>query len=244
MDDKKGIKLNMLTIILIVALIAIIVMGWIMFKQNKKIKELNGEFSSTDIEESTETNIPIKDNYKELTEEIAKNFKNLSGTQEQKNSDQNFVVLEIIKNDNNTHTIKGRIYKDVKLSETVLTEEQYQDLLNNKQISLFDSLYALGEYYDYYPGYGLVDSDGIGFAVSSNSPHELFNHNDMGFYKGTSDYYTITVDDTIEIESIDFGTKTTVGELDNRIENDTPYKNNCEIYKFIFENGKVSKIEN
>lgn len=263
MEEKKEIKTNLSTILLFLAIIAIIIMGYFIYKLNNdknleinkvsdlqlQVNQLNSTLSSLQtLIEDNKTTKSVEDNklnqdntskYQELTEDIASNLKRTTGDISQKDGDQYFVAQEIVNNNDGTYTIRGRIYEYIYLSNTALSEEQYQELLVSKKIVLFDNEYTLGEFYDYYPGYGLKDANGVGFAVSSNSNHILFQHNDEGFYKGTDKYYEVKVDDNVEIELVDFEPKSSIKEYKTE---DLEYINNGEIYDFIFSNEKVSKI--
>ncbi len=267
MEEKKSSKVGIFILVSFILLVMMVVLGYYVYQLKQDNKYMKSQIETLQTRADVLSNVVEKSQVKEdntinevstnavvnntvettanskydqLTESIAKNFKRTNG--DVGDGDEYFVAQEIINNNDGTHTIKGRIYQYVDLRNTSLSEEQYQELLTSKKIKLFDVDYSLGEFYDYYPGYGLVDENGVGFAVSSNSEHKLYPHNDTGFYKGTKKYYEITVNDDVEVELIDFNQKSTVKELTINYSKDLEYINNGDIYNFIFTDGKVTKI--
>ena len=93
MEKDQNLKIKLLTFFLILSVIIIILMGYSLFKLNN---------TKTAVENVNKSEI----NYIEMTEENYNKY-NSNGYQ--------FVILDMQENNNNTVTIKGRVYKEKEL---------------------------------------------------------------------------------------------------------------------------------
>ena len=133
---------------------------------------------------------------------------------------------------------KGRIYEDVKL--TSISSNEYDSLKSSGKINLFGESFLLGEYEDFVPGYILKNSNGYGFYVTDK--HELVDFNDTNFVKATDNYYTITLNETVEFINNMSGETEKISVSSFITNNDYNFINNGYSYDFEFNNGDVSKV--
>ena len=242
MENKKG---SLSTVFLVIAIILIVVMGELLYMQkveaNRQIAELENNASKlqetiNDLQgkintisntiNPSEENTSIK--YENLTEKIYN----------QMQEDQYFIIQNVMQNTDGTLTLKGRIYEDVEL--TSISSNEYDSLKSSGKINLFGESFLLGEYEDFVPGYILKNSNGYGFYVTDK--HELIDFNDTNFVKGTDNYYTITLNETVEFINNMSGEAEKVSVSSFITNNDHDFINNGYIYDFEFNNGEISKV--
>lgn len=137
--------------------------------------------------------------YIDMTEENYKKYNNENGK-------YIFKLLDMTSNGNGTVTIKGRVYKNIDLP--ILTKEQYNDLLNGKNVNLMghemkknldeeleghDLLIEMANEGDpFFKFYVDRNNDGTG---------KLYDYCEIGIYEGTNIYMKLQVDENIETES-------------------------------------------
>lgn len=86
----------------------------------------------------------------------------------------------------------------------------------------------------------MKNSDGYGFYVTDN--YELIDFNDTNFVKGTDNYYTITLNETVEFVNNMSGETEKISLSSFEEKNDNEFINNEYIYDFEFNDGEVSKV--
>ena len=232
MEKNQNLKIKLLTFFLIISVIIIILMGYSLLKLNN---------TRPTVENINKSEI----NYIEMTEENYNKY-NTNGYQ--------FVIVDMQENNNNTITIQGRVYKEKELP--ILTQSQYEDLINNKTVNILGYEMKLTDNADFkdedntYAGHDLyIESvnNELSFYVDKNNDKtaNLFYPSEFSLFDGTDIYMQITLDSD---------TPTTSGlgniSLGEYIKNYIPYFElkdtvHLNLYndEFIFENGKCTEIQ-
>ena len=254
MGEKKTIKASLLTFFLILAIIAIVVMAYFLYKLNnekiaetEKVADLQNEISNLEttdnnlndkINNSDNSNVKEDNiNYIEMTETNYKKY-NSNGYQ--------FEIADMISNANNTVTIKGRVYKLKELP--TLSKKQYQDLIDGKTITLMGYEMKINGSEDNVGHDFVIESTGdwMKFYVDQDSDGtgKLFDYTEAALYEGTDTYMQITVDKDISTESGsgNIPLKQYLNNWSGMAElKDTEMLPSYNT-EFIFENGKCSSI--
>lgn len=258
MEEKKSIKISLSTFLLIIAIIVIIIMAYFLYKLNHEpeAEEIAGSNNDVSSSESTinnsneENNVATSPNsevnsinYIEMTEE---NYKKYNNNQYQ------FKISEMINNNDNTVTIKGRVYKIVDLP--TITKEQYQDLLNNKTITLMGYELKVSENEKdedgTYGGYDLLlESTGdfwMKYYVTKNSDGTgtLSDYTESSLYESTDIYMQLTINGDIPTESIegDMTLKEYLKVWNGDFTLNDGYQFLSANDEFVFENGNCTSI--
>ena len=231
MEKNQNLKIKLLTFFLIISVIIIILMGYSLLKLNN---------TRPTVENINKSEI----NYIEMTEENYNKY-NTNGYQ--------FVIVDMQENNNNTITIKGRVYKEKELP--ILTLTQYENLANRQSVNILGFEMKLTEDENLkdenntYAGHDLYiesTNNEVSFYVSKNDDGtaNLIYPSELSLFDGTDIYMQTTLDNT---------TPTTSGwgdiTLEKYIKNYTPFFDlkdtvalNLYHDEFIFENGKCISI--
>jgi len=252
MEEKKNSKTTILVILLILSTIAIIIMTFLLYKLNnektietEKVVNLNNKITSLEntidnlnekIEDvSSIINTSVK--YIEMTEEKYKKYS--SGK-------YRFEIQDMISNNDETVTIKGRVFELIELP--TITKEQYQNLLDKKTIDVLGYQMKVNQDEDSSGHDLLIESTGdwMKFYIDKNSDGTgtLSDYTETALYEGTDIYMQIIVDENITTKSglgnisLKEYLKTWTGNIELKDEEMLPGFND----EFIFENGKCTSI--
>jgi len=197
------------------------------FSNSEQVKLNNIKINNE--QDYTKNSDKNKINYAQLTEETYNGF----------SEKEFFVIQNVTQNSNQTFKIKGRVYEAVDFP--TISKSEYDLLLINKSIKLFDDVFYLNKYEDFIPGYILKNSNGYGFYVTDDN--KLVNFNNSSFVKGTDKYYECIVDDTVKLRMPDeTEANIKINSFSLAVAENYNFMNINDIYAFEFKNGKVSKI--
>ncbi len=252
MEDRKvkagSIAVGMCLFVIAVLLIVLVVVFYRHNNEKAALEARQGELE-TSVEEKTKEAEEYKNKinqideiingdkknsdeskYVELTEEINKDL----------NKDNHFVIIDAQKNDNETYTLKGRIYVDAELPK--LTKADYSKLMKDKTITILNREFELGEYDEEVKGYVIEDANGVKIYVTDDQ--ELINPEDTPLVQGTEEFYKITVaDDTKLVGKEPFVNSTADAYFGTAVmDENNDLLNLVNSFTFKFKKGSVSEI--
>lgn len=217
MDKNRTVKASILIVLLVLALIVIIIMGYYIYKLNNeknieagKVVNLNNEISTI---QNTVNNLNEKINNVSNIINTPDNPTNISKVEESRDSEGYIEMTEekykaynndkyhfaiqsdTASNKDGTVTIKGRVFKIVELGS--ITKQQYEDLENGKTLTI--------------SGYKMTKAKYSGkhdLLLSNNSEDQMYFYVD----KNTDGTGNLSYADFIDAEATDIYMKITVDE--------------------------------
>lgn len=244
MEEKKGIKVNLTTLLLCVTIIILVIVGCFVYnwktieKLNAKIDSLekaisNTEGSSNDLIEDTEKSKKENIEYIEISEK-------LEGIDV-------LYVTDAINNDDNTYTLKGVVY-----TQYTLSYEEIQASLKTGKMKLENQEYTIkydvaNNVYELYKLYELEDDNNL-YTIKHESDDTYYitcNATIEGVWKLTDEYREITVGKDIEV----MGFNESLGTVEEVFKNwektvplETSNPDSAKVFNFNFENGECVEV--
>ena len=256
MEEKKVTKLNLSTILLIIAIIIIIIMAYIIFAlynkpkvekeeaiQPKNQSKIQVQNVVTDCPNPTTNSSPKNSNeYKLITKELEKD---------------DYLYVTDVEKDGEQLTFKGVLSKAVFFYEN---SRIFLDILAKKEMEINGETYQLviDEDDDTHIGLKLEDEEGFEFYLSKND-EKYYLCSELGeVYVITDEKMKITVDldstysdvnNTLSLkEAWDYkdggGNYTFRTVMKGPLPSDNSYIINGSVYKFDFEDGKCIRVIN
>lgn len=203
MEEKKAIKTSLSTFFLILAIIAICVMGVYIYRLNDdkmkstdQVSQLNNQINSLEnTVNSLQKKIENTSNTQEQTQIVsntstvennttANNITNTTDIENLLKNKENYEYLKIknIKEDGDKYLIEADYYVP-----TPITENEYSEMVKNKKITLRNKEYIF-ENSDktYNPGYGYIYTQGevaeSGYWIEKSKGGYIFIHEIGGVY--------------------------------------------------------------
>ncbi|MBO4293037.1 MAG: hypothetical protein J5881_01425 [Clostridia bacterium] len=228
MEEKKTTKISLSTFFLILAIIAICVMGYFIYKLNDDKTKATNEMANLENKINTLENT-ITSNKKEQTN--VEN--NTSKTNSQKNIKELSDISNIIKNsqkheyfritelkkDGNNYIAKVNYYVP-----TAMSEKEYSEIVKNKKVTLngkeyiFDNSKNSNNLQGY--GYAYIEGEPVdgGFWVEKNDDGYIFISEIGGVYtiiNHIKDSYTIKLDGNLKMYYVASDEVETIAEFVN-----------------------------
>lgn len=255
-QPKKSFSISLTAFLLVIAIIAIGVMAYFLFtlsneKQNaeKNIDELNKKISGL---ENTISNLQTKSEKKpenNTSENGSSDFipynKYLHIGEELDGIDVLFVT-DVIKNANNTYTLKGVLY-----TQYTLTQSELDKIINDKKMVLNGVTFTVKED-ESSSEYGLYDSRDVSdnfasYKIKKKDSNEFYLERQaqiQNVWKLAHEYRQITIDKDVVVENDYTEEKSTVEKTFNNFKSVSPEEttNPFPSYTFKIENGKCIKV--
>lgn len=223
MEEKKGSKNGLLIILLIFAIVVIGAMGYLVYQLNEDKEKANEQVSKLDSQIND-----LEDMVKTLKEEINNNQSENTSTKsdaksEVKNSkikitdtsdiesmlkkshDYEYLQIKEIKEESGKYLVKADYYVPAPISE-----KEYNEMVNNKKITLRNKEYIFEDNDDIYnPGYGYVYISGqapeMGYWIEKEDDGYIFIHEIGGVYdiiNEIKDEYNFYLDKDIKVTEV------------------------------------------
>lgn len=259
---KKSFSISLVALLLLIAIIAIGVMGYFLFTVsnenktahediqalNSRISELENTISTLNIKSGSTTNTSNTSS----SNKTSNSNKYTKITDELDDMDVLFVTSST-KNDDNTYTLKGVLY-----TEYTLTKDEVDKCIKDKKMTVAGEEYIVTQYYNtekyiLYKDYSGEDIkfDDIPVAYTfkvKDSDSNLYylerNSQIKETWKLTDDYKEITLDKDITVEDSLTGEESTVEEVFGDFKKLSPKDTTSPYpaYTFEFKNGKCVKV--
>lgn len=255
MEEKKVIKISLSTVLLILAIIAIIVMGIFIYKLSndktteiQKSTELQAQVNSLN---GTVSNLQGKIN--SISKTINSNESNTNNNEDNNNPDKsendiNYIelnesnynkyplskIINISKNNDSTYTIISRVYESVELP--TLSKDEVKKLENNETIKIYNWTFKLSDL-----------EENVITSIDENNWIKFYIHKNSNGTASISDYTEATLVKPTQIYMKAIVNKSV---LDTNVsEYNSNESNSNEITLFTygteniqFSNGKLSSI--
>lgn len=215
-EEKKTIKISLSTFFLILAIIAICVMGFFIYKLNdekttttEQVSQLNNQIANLEdtVKSLQEENNNVSNNDKTTETDVESNITDISDIEKLLKNKGNYEYLRIknIKEDNGKYLVEADYYVP-----TPITEKEYSEMVNNKKVVLNNKEYIFDNSNEAYnTGYGYVYIEGElvenGYWIEKTNEGYIFIHEIGGAYNiinEIKEHYLFYLDKNIEVSEV------------------------------------------